>query len=74
MATMSGLERVLGKALLDSDFRSRLLGDPQKAASSIRVKLTTAQVARIRSLDPGLVEWWAQGFQTLKGNGEEFLW
>jgi hypothetical protein len=74
MAMMSELEQVLGKAILDKGFRARLLADPETAAASLSIKLTDAQVARIRGLDADLVEWWAQGFDALKGISQGFLW
>jgi hypothetical protein len=74
MATMSELEQVLGKAILDKEFRARLLEDPETAAASVSIKLAEAQAARIRSLDADVVEWWARGFDALKGHAQSFLW
>ncbi|HSR32946.1 MAG TPA: Os1348 family NHLP clan protein [Anaerolineae bacterium] len=71
---MTQLERVLGKAILDSDFRQQLLANPQEATVGIRVKLTDAQAAAIQNLDPDLVEWWAEGFEVARGGAEGFLW
>jgi len=74
MAMMSELEQVLGKAILDKEFRAKLLEDPEAAAAGLSIKLTEAQVARIRGLDADLVEWWAKGFDAVKGISHSFLW
>jgi hypothetical protein len=50
MATQAQMDRLVGKALFDGDFRKRLIDDPEKAARSLRYRLTEPQVARIRSL------------------------
>ena len=74
MAEMEELECVLGKAVLSSDFRQRLLAHPRKAAKGMGVDLNDAQAAAIRNLDPDLVEWWAQGFEVARGDVQGFLW
>jgi len=50
MATQAQMDRLVGKALFDDDFRKRLIDDPEKAARSLRYRLDPAQAARIRSL------------------------
>jgi len=50
MATQAQMDRLVGKALFDDDFRKRLIADPEKAARSLRYRLDPAQAARIRSL------------------------
>ena len=50
MATQAQMDRLVGKALFDGDFRKRLIDDPEKAARSLRYRLDPAQAARIRSL------------------------
>lgn len=74
MATETELEQLLGKAVLDSVFRRKLLEDPQKAASKVKIELSAAQAAAIGNLDPELIEWWAQGFETARGDVQGFLW
>ncbi len=74
MATSSEMEQVVGKALLDSSFRAKLLVDPEVAAKSINVQLTELQATRIRDLDSKLLEWWALGFWELRGQAENFFW
>jgi len=74
MITTQDMERVLGKAILDADFRQKLLEYPQEAAQGIGVTLTAAQMAAIQNLDPELVEWWAEGFEQVRGGAQQFLW
>ena len=52
MATQAQMDRLVGKALFSAEFRTQLLADPEKAARSLRYRLTEAQAARIRSLTP----------------------
>jgi hypothetical protein len=51
MATQAQMDRLLGKALFDSDFRALLLKDPEKAVRTLRYKLTEPQLEHIRRLD-----------------------
>ena len=53
MATETELEQLLGKAILDSDFRRKLLEDPQGAACKAGIDLSATQAAAIGNL--GLV-------------------
>jgi len=50
MATQAQMDRLVGKALFDAEFRALLIADPEKAARSLRYRLTESQAARIRSL------------------------
>ncbi len=50
MATPAQMERLIGKALMDAEFREQLLADPEKAARSLRYRLTDLQLARVRRL------------------------
>jgi hypothetical protein len=52
MATQAQMDRLVGKALFSAEFRALLLEDPEKAARSLRYRLTGPQAARIRSLSP----------------------
>ena len=63
MATQAQMDRLVGKALFDGDFRQRLIDDPEKAARSLRYRLDPAQAARIRSLSA----------QELEGLAAEFV-
>jgi hypothetical protein len=62
MATQAQMERLIGKALLDEQFRALLLEDPEKAARRMRYRLDGGQAARIRSLDPKSLEEVADSF------------
>ena len=50
MATQAQMDRLVGKALFSEEFRAVLLADPEKAACSLRYRLTGPQAARIRTL------------------------
>ena len=50
--TDSERARLVGRALLDNEFRSRLLEDPEKAARSLHIKLLPREIAGIKRLDP----------------------
>jgi len=50
MASQAQMDRLVGKALFDDDFRKRLIDDPEKAARSLRYRLDPAQAAHIRRL------------------------
>jgi predicted nucleic acid-binding protein len=50
MATQAQMDRLVGKALFSAEFRALLLADPEKAARSLRYRLTEPQAARIRRL------------------------
>ena len=50
--TDSERARLVGRALLDDEFRSRLLADPEQAARSLRIKLLPREVDGIKRLDP----------------------
>ena len=53
MATQAQMDRLVGKALFGEEFQRRDCStDPEKAARSLRYRLTEPQVARIRSLNP----------------------
>lgn len=62
MATQAQMERLIGKALLDEQFRALLLENPEKAARQMRYRLDGGQAARIRSLDPKSLEEVADSF------------
>jgi Ribosomally synthesized peptide prototyped by Frankia Franean1_4349. len=52
MATQAQIERLIGRALVNPEFRTLLLQDPQAAAGKLRYKLDDSQVERIRGVDP----------------------
>ena len=62
MATQAQMERLIGKALLDEQFRALLLENPEKAARQMRYRLDGGQAARIRSLDANALDALADNF------------
>ena len=60
---LDGLERLIGRALLDADFRAYLLDDPAAAAGEAGLELTDYQLERLKSLNPGAIEVIAAGFE-----------
>jgi hypothetical protein len=62
MATQAQMDRLVGKALFSEEFRALLLADPEKAARSLRYRLTEPQVARIQSLSAKELEGLAAEF------------
>lgn len=62
MATQAQMERLIGKALLDEQFRALLLENPEKAARQMRYRLDGVQAARIRSLDAKALDALADNF------------
>ncbi len=63
MATDKGLQELIGRAVVDADFRKQLAEDPTKAAASMGVSLTEEQVAGLRATD----------FTRMAGNVDERL-
>jgi hypothetical protein len=66
VADRKQLERLVGKTMLDVDFRDRLLRDPARTAESIGMRLSAAQADRIRHWDPDVLG-------TLAGPFEDWL-
>jgi len=62
MATQAQMDRLVGKALFSEEFRALLLADPEKAARSLRYRLTGPQAARIRTLSAEELESLAADF------------
>lgn len=65
MATQAQMDRLIGRALFDDQFRALLLEDPEKAARQLRYRLDGAQAARIRSLDSEALEELATRFDRI---------
>jgi hypothetical protein len=74
MATKGKLEQLMGKAILDPDFRKLLLKDPDAAAKQIRTSLTVVQRVGIKNLDARAFAHWAEEFDTLRPKVHGFLW
>lgn len=62
MATQAQMDRLVGRALFSAEFRALLLSDPEKAARSLRYRLTDSQAARLRTLSPAELESLAADF------------
>lgn len=63
MATMDQLNRILGKALFDNEFRASLLADPAAAAKTLKISLNSRQVARIQAIEKETADKLAAEFQ-----------
>jgi hypothetical protein len=74
--TDSERARLVGRALLDDEFRSRLLEDPAQAARSLRITLLPRETTGIQQLDPQKLAEIAQQVQRMAGRGEPppILW
>ena len=70
MPDPESLERIVGKAMLDSAFRTQLLMDPIAAAKSIGIALSDAMAKRIQGIDPKALDQLAMEFQNVAGLGE----
>jgi hypothetical protein len=67
MKEVGGLELLAGKALLDEEFRKRLLSDPEGTAHAEGVTLTEYQMKNLKSVRTANVEEW---LTQLKGTVE----
>ena len=67
MATQAQMDRLVGKALFDAEFRELLISDPEMAARKLRYRLDGNQAARIRGLTPEALEQLAAGFAQATG-------
>jgi hypothetical protein len=63
------LERLIGHALMDPDFRVKLVEDPKGAAASIGIELDDYQIARLSSLNPAALAVVAAAFKEGTGLG-----
>jgi hypothetical protein len=74
MLTKTKMERLVGRAILDPDFRKLLLSDPDSAAKKIRASLSDMERISIQNMNVERLEWWAEGFEALKDDNSGFLW
>ena len=74
MATKEQIEYLLGKAILNPEFRENLLLNPEEAAKSLRIELTAAQSASIQRLDNNLVNWWSDGLTKFRPDDQAYFW
>ena len=65
MASQQELYQLVGRAMVDDDFRSKLLQEPAAAAESAGTTLTSAQVSRIKALDAAELEKLADKFKDI---------
>ena len=70
MATQEQMDRLLGKALFDADFREQLLADPDAAAQGLEITLTERQSTHIKRLDAEAMKNLAAEFNSLVGRSE----
>jgi hypothetical protein len=63
MASQTEINRLIGTALLQSDFRARLLKDPAGTAKEVGIELTSTQAKFIGQIDPGELDNVAAQFQ-----------
>lgn len=60
--TKAQIQELVGKALTDTDFRSRLSGDPVAAARELGIKFSPKQVNALSTMSPEL-EKYADGLR-----------
>jgi hypothetical protein len=74
--TDSERARLVGRALLDDEFRNRLLADPEQAARSLRITLLPREIAGIQRLDPQTLAEVSQQVQRMAGKDDHpgVLW
>ncbi len=53
MAEQKGIQELIGKAMVDADFRKQLAADPATAAKGMGVSLTDEQSAALKATDFG---------------------
>jgi hypothetical protein len=64
MASDEEIDRLVEKALIDDDFRHRLLDDPRSTAKTLDIRLTDDQVTHIKGIDPKEADRVAEDFQS----------
>ena len=74
MGRQDGRYRLVGRAMLDAEFRRWLLEDPKAAAESVDVTLTEEQVKSIQQVDPKRLEELVHEFQSLTGVKGAYPW
>jgi hypothetical protein len=74
MATKAELEKLIGKALTDADFRSQLLNDPQAVAQGLGITLSAEEVDRFRSINASQADALAKQFDSAAVAMESNLW
>jgi hypothetical protein len=67
MASKEEFAKVVGRAVLDSDFAGALIESPQVVAKSVGVRLDAEQVKAIRSLKPETIDKVSSGLRDVLG-------
>ena len=70
MATEKEMYELLGRAMVDAEFRAALIADPTKATEGLGISLTeeqlaglkTSDLAQVTDLDERLSKWYRAGF------------
>lgn len=63
------LERLIGRAVMDKDFRERLLADPEKAIQEGKLDLTPEEIAALKTTDPQAAKEALQGMDVAAPTG-----
>lgn len=58
------LERLAGKALLDKEFRAKLIARPKEVAQEEGVSLTDQEAETLGSVDPAKADAWVASMET----------
>ncbi len=78
MTVNDNVDRLIGKMLLDDEFRARVFADPTAAAAELKFKLPTVLAARIQGLDQKKADKLAAQFKRLAKvgppEGHGILW
>jgi hypothetical protein len=61
------LPYLAGQALLNADFRERLLENPGQAARELGFCLSENQIEQIKAIDPAQVDEWVNNFEGYVG-------
>jgi hypothetical protein len=59
------IERLIGRAVLDSEFRERLFADPEKAVREAGFDLSGEEMATLKQIDPQQARDAVEGMATL---------
>lgn len=67
MATNAQMHRLIGRALMEPEFRYILADDPKRAARMMRIKLSDLQLSKVEQLDRERMDELARQFEDLIG-------
>ena len=74
MASQAEINQLIGRAMLESDFRARLLKDPQGTARETGIGLTPREAEFIGQIDPGQMDAAAAQFLDAANWSEVQMW